>query len=142
MPKSKFTYDERKTLINNPNVKNVGYNTITYEEAFKLRAVKEYLNGGRKAEEIFANSGLPVEFIGANRIRSSLSNWTIKFKKQGLIGLQDKRAYNGKYKKDDTLKILEKKYQVTVEFLETTVAEHFYQSERATNNEYQNTVDN
>ncbi|MGL4623675.1 MAG: helix-turn-helix domain-containing protein [Culicoidibacterales bacterium] len=96
--RSKFTFEQRKILEQNPYIETVSYNTLTYTEDFKILIVLENLKGDKTAVQIFESYGFSVAEIGEKRMRSSVSTWTIKYQNEGPIGLIDKRKANGQGK--------------------------------------------
>ena len=83
----KFTTEEMLELQKNPNIVRCSQKAITYSKDFKLRAVKQYLEGDMYAFQIFKRAGFNIDLIGRNIIKGNLGRWKKKYKKNGEAGL-------------------------------------------------------
>jgi transposase len=81
-----FTAHERDILTNNPNILEVNEHGIKYSPEFKLKAVKENING-KSPLEIFVSSGLSM--LGREKAKDCLKRWKKVYKKSGERGLLD-----------------------------------------------------
>ena len=90
MSKKIFTGEEIKILSKNKYVKNVTTKAITYTSEFRRIFIAESKNGSLP-RTTFENHGFDVEIIGIKRINSAASRWKNAYKKQGVLGLDDRR---------------------------------------------------
>lgn len=91
MSNKKFTIQEQEQLRNNPWVKKVSENSITYTEEFREYFINQY-NIGIGPTQIFKEAGLNPKILGAKRIKCS-SNRFRKMDKR-IEGLKDTRTTN------------------------------------------------
>lgn len=91
MSKIKFTIYEIEQFRNNPWIKNISENSITYTEEFREHFILEY-NKGKSPSVIFREAGFNIEILGKDRISSA----TKRFKKMSkrVNGLKDTRTSN------------------------------------------------
>ena len=54
----------------------------------------EEVNKGSLSLEIFEKAGFDITIIGMDRVYSSVKRWRASYKKNGSMGLQDKRKNN------------------------------------------------
>lgn len=90
MSKRHFTKEEIETLKKNKYVKRVGNKGITYTDAFKLFAISEY-DKGSVPTMIFEKAGFDIVMLGGIRIKSALMRWREAYRKDGVMGLRDRR---------------------------------------------------
>ena len=94
MSHKKFTDQEKKELLKNPNILKVGRCCVTYCSEFKIRAIREYQKG-KFPFEIFIDAGINIDILGRNNPQKCLSRWKKTFNQQGEEGL--KKESRGKY---------------------------------------------
>ncbi len=79
MSKRFFNEFQRKQLENNRNVKDVSDRSITYQPAFKVKAVKENIEG-KGPMAIFKAAGFDVDLIGHRKPNQCLKRWRRRIK--------------------------------------------------------------
>lgn len=90
MSKILFTKEDIKKLKTNKNILKVSEYSITYNYAFKILFIDEYI-AGKLPRQIFAENGFDINVIGLKRIEQSACRWNATYKKDGIIGLADTR---------------------------------------------------
>jgi len=116
--KIKFSQEQRGELIKNSNVIKCSEKAITYNKNFKVSAVKQYLEDGKMANEIFRNAGFDLDIIGKDIPKHCLRDWNGVFKTKGLDGLKiESRGRGGGRPK--TKEVTEKE---RIKYLEAEVA--------------------
>ena len=91
----KFTDSEVLELKKNPNIKKCSNKAITYSNSFKTLAVKQFLDDGLFASQIFRKAGFNIALIGKNIPKDRLKNWLGIYRKKGDAGLlKDGRGHN------------------------------------------------
>ncbi|MCU0679987.1 MAG: hypothetical protein MUF50_01620 [Planctomycetes bacterium] len=112
-----FNEEQIVELRKNKNVLRCSAKSITYSQAFKLRAIKQYFEEGMAPNQIFEEAGFKLDWMGEYRTRTSLKRWRDKYKLYGQTSLtKENRGGPGRRKKaakDDKSKI---------EYLETKIA--------------------
>jgi hypothetical protein len=115
---NKFSQEQAVELLNNVNVSKCSEKAITYAKDFKVRAVKQYLEEGKAAKEIFRLAGFDLDTIGKDTPKDCLGDWCKIFRTKGAIGLQtENRGKGGGRPK--AKEMTEKK---RIEYLEAEVA--------------------
>ncbi|SUJ14154.1 Uncharacterised protein [Sporosarcina pasteurii] len=94
MSKIIFNEIQRKQLEANPNVASVSDRAIQYHAEFKIRAVKENMNG-KGPTQIFIENGFDLDVIGVKKATSSLCRWRDTYKTYGEQGLLEERRGRG-----------------------------------------------
>jgi transposase len=94
MSKIIFNEHQCRVLAKNPNVASVSERAIQYTPEFKLRAVKENLDGKGPAT-IFSESGFDLEIIGTKKAQSALDRWRATYKTLGEQGFLEERRGKG-----------------------------------------------
>lgn len=94
MSKIIFNEFQRKQLESNLNVASVSDRAIQYNPEFKIRAVKENLEG-KGPIQIFTENGFNLEVIGAKKAQSALSRWRSTYKTFGEQGFLEERRGKG-----------------------------------------------
>lgn len=82
-----FTPQQRSKLLANRNVKDVSEKTISFTPDFKIKSVRQYLDG-TSPDQIFKNAGLSLEFFKEGYARNSMKKWVKKFKNEGEDSLR------------------------------------------------------
>lgn len=82
----KFSEEQQILLSRNNNVKKVSEKLISYSEAFKMQAIKEYHNG-KSGAKILKEAGFDLNMIGKDTPRLSLQRWRRTYSKFGALGL-------------------------------------------------------
>lgn len=77
-----FTPKQRSKLLANRNVQDVTEKTISFLPEFKIRSVRQYLDG-LSPDQIFGNAGFPLEFFKKDYFRHCLKRWLKKFNEEG-----------------------------------------------------------
>lgn len=94
MSKIIFSEFQMKQLEKNPNVIKVSERSITYSASFKIKAVKENLNG-KGPSDIFLENGFDLEVIGRGKPQSCLKRWRTTYKQLGESGFTEERRGKG-----------------------------------------------
>ena len=94
MSKIIFNEIQIKLLESNPNVDHVSERSISYTPDFKIRAVKENLNG-KGPVQIFIEHGFDLQVIGSNKPNSCLKRWRKTFNQFGEDGFLTERRGKG-----------------------------------------------
>ena len=90
----KYTDEQRKLIELNSNVIKCGSTGISFKKEFKLKAVKEYLDG-MSASVIFTEAGFDRNLIGKNIPKERVRAWSKNYKEKGEVGLlKDGRGNN------------------------------------------------
>lgn len=63
MNQSKFSTDQIKVLLSNPNVTKCSNKAISYNKEFKIMAVKQYNEEGKTANQIFREARFDLNII-------------------------------------------------------------------------------
>lgn len=88
-----FTKKQIKELLKNKNIDKCSPKTITYNNKFKLMAIKKYNEGGYTPRMIFEEAGFDLCIVDKKRREDCLRRWKRKFQKQGATGLvKEKRG--------------------------------------------------
>lgn len=82
-----FTPQQRSKLLANRNVLGVSEKTISFTPDFKIKSVRQYLEG-TSPDQIFKNAGLPLEYFKERYARNCLKKWVKKFKDEGEDSLR------------------------------------------------------
>lgn len=117
MSKRIFSGDQIKELLQNPNVKKCSKRSITYDQRFKITAVRDW-QSGLSPQEIFAQAGFGIKLIGDETPKNCLGRWRKIFKEKGSQGLSaETRGQSGGRPKKNWQNDKEK-----IKYLEATVA--------------------
>lgn len=108
MSKKVFTGKEIKLLSENPYVKSVSLNGITYTNEFKELLITEY-GKGKLPRDIFEECGFDINVIGKKRMQSAADRWRAAYRENGVNGLSDTRKGNSGRPSEREL-TLEEKY--------------------------------
>ena len=95
MSKRIFTVEQIKDLSQNKSVVRCSERSITYDQAFKIMAVRRYLEDGLPARQIFDEAGLPVSVVGLHAAQDCLGDWVRIFKAHGVGGLNHETRGRG-----------------------------------------------
>lgn len=82
-----FTPNQRSKLLANRNVQDVSEKTISFTPDFKIKSVRQYLDG-TSPDQIFINAGLPLEYFKEGYARNCIKKWVKKFKNEGEDSLR------------------------------------------------------
>ena len=96
MSKRIFTVEQIKELTKNINVDNCSEKSITYNKAFKVRAVEKYYENGYSPRMIFEEAGFDISIIGIDAPRDGLQRWRKTYREKGahLLGLEQRGKHN------------------------------------------------
>ena len=92
---NKYTDQEREILLKNPNILKVGDRNITYNNEFKLKAIKKNEEGVSPIQ-IFKEAGINVSILGVANPKSCIKKWKKIYKKYGEQGLIKEKRGHGK----------------------------------------------
>ncbi len=105
MSKRRFTKEDIEILSKNENVSKCSEKAITYGNAFKIKAVKQYKDG-KSSRDIFTEAGFDIRVIGKDRPKEQMKQWNKIVRIKGLEGLgketRGKRGGRPKKPKDLT----------------------------------------
>ena len=97
MSKIRFTAEQVAELRTNENVTKCSDKAISYSKDFKIKAVKQYLDEGMSAKQIFKEAGFDLRIIGRDNPKSCLGDWRRIFKIKGQEGLMaETRGWSGR----------------------------------------------
>lgn len=82
MGNERYTETQIQRLESNPHVKNVSDQTISYEPAFKLKAVQENQTG-KGPLQIFVEHDLNIDILGSHHPKECLKLWRKIYKQHG-----------------------------------------------------------
>ena len=88
MSKIIFNIHQINQLEANPNVASVSERSIQYTGPFKVKAVRENLDG-KGPQQIFTEAGFDLAVIGKQKAKSALERWRRTYRKDGEDGLLD-----------------------------------------------------
>ncbi len=94
MSKIIFNEIQIKLLESNRNVDHVSERSISYTPDFKIRAVKENLNGKGPAQ-LFIEHGFDLQVIGSEKPKQCLKRWRKTFNQFGEDGFLTERRGKG-----------------------------------------------
>jgi len=104
-----FTEKEIASLSNNPYIKNISAEAITYTDEFKRIFIAES-EKGKPSRVIFEEHGFAVAIIGMTRVRQARNRWKSSYRSKGVLGLDDARKSNSG-RPSDKERSLEEKYE-------------------------------
>jgi transposase len=94
MSKIIFNEIQIKLLESNSNVDHVSERSISYKPEFKIKAVKENLNG-KGPVQIFIEHGFDLQVIGTEKPNQCLKRWRKTFNSLGEEGFLTERRGKG-----------------------------------------------
>lgn len=95
-----LTPSQRSKLLSNRNVQEASEKSVSYTAAFKIKAVKQYLDGV-PPDQIFLDAGIPIKIFKVDYSRSCIKRWVQKFQSRGEESLkEDGRGNTGRPKKE------------------------------------------
>ena len=116
MDKKLFTREEIRELSSNENVTKCSDKAISYSKAFKIEAVRLYIEKGFGSSEIFENAGFKLKVIGKNKPSDCINRWCKVNRKKGVAGLEtETRGRGGGRPKKNGLTDAEKIERLEVE---------------------------
>lgn len=89
-----FTPDQKKVLLENPNVLKITENHLVFKPEFKVKAVEFYLRG-MTADEIFISHGFDPSFFEDSYFRFSLKRWKLRYELKGKNSLMEEDRGKG-----------------------------------------------
>jgi hypothetical protein len=117
MSKRIFNEKQIKELLKNPNVEKCSDKSISYNNDFKVLAVRKYY-AGLSPNEIFRQANFDIKMIGCETPTDRLRNWRKIFKEKGVQKLSvENRGKKGGRPKTNWSNEKEK-----IKYLETQVA--------------------
>lgn len=93
MTKRIFTPQELKQLQSNRNVEQCTLRSITYHQAFKQQALREYQEAYRTPQEIFIGAGFDLKIIGTETPKQCIARWK-RDGTGGKRGRKKKQVFN------------------------------------------------
>ena len=121
MSKRIFNKEQMVELTKNKNVQKCSEKSITYNNIFKIKAVKQYYDEYMMPNEIFKQAGFDLEIIGKETPRGCLKSWKKIFQRKGITALRTENRGKGggrpKKIKDKTDKDKIKRLEATVVYL-------------------------
>jgi transposase len=94
MNRTLFSEAAMRILEANPNVEHVSETNITYTAAFKLAAVRAYMEG-QTPMEIFLKAGFNLDVVGRKKPKHSLKRWRDTYTDRGEAGLLEEQRGKG-----------------------------------------------
>ena len=111
-----FNQEQIKELLKNKNVDKCSSTSITYNKAFKFKAIRQYYHEGFSPSMIFKQAGFDLNIISKKKAKDCLTRWRRVYNKQGKNQLlKENRGGQGgrpraKYENDkEKIKYLETK---------------------------------
>ena len=92
MSKRIFSGEQMKELLANENIAKCSDKSITYENDFKIRAIKQYNEDGLTSSKIFRQAGFDLDLIGRETAKDCLKRWNKMYRTKGVEGLADSRG--------------------------------------------------
>ncbi|HDZ85102.1 MAG TPA: IS3 family transposase, partial [Candidatus Moranbacteria bacterium] len=87
MSTRRFSNEQIKVLLKNPNAEGCSEKSIKYSKSFKVAAVREW-QAGVSPQQIFTQAGFDTYAIGKKKPKDCLLRWRRIFKKKGEEGLR------------------------------------------------------
>jgi len=115
MSKQEYSKFQIKELLNNPNVKNCSSKYITFNDDFKLLALKLDKQWVIH-RDIFIKFWFPEYIINSKIPEKSLKNWRYNAKHKWIESLQNTQKWRKKKENFDISKMTKDEY---IEYLET-----------------------
>ncbi len=120
MSKIIFNMTQINQFEENPNVASVSERSIQYTAEFKVKAVRENMEG-KGPQQIFTEAGFDLTVIRKRKAQSSLNRWRQTFRKDGEEGLRnDKRGKalgGGRPKTDESMERRLAKAEARIKYL-------------------------
>lgn len=91
---STFTSKKRSKLLANRNVKDVTEKNVSFESAFKIKAVHKFKDG-ISPDSIFEEAGIPLEYFKDDYCRNCIKRWFKKFEETGEESLHEDNRGSG-----------------------------------------------
>ena len=95
MGKGRFSPEEKKLLLSNPNVTKVTDQTVSYTDEFREYFLKQY-DAGIKPSQIFLQAGFEPSVLGCKRIERTSARWR-KERENGSEERRRKRIADKEY---------------------------------------------
>ena len=108
---------QRRILLENTNVEKITEKFVVYTSGFKVKTVKQYLNG-ESPNDIFLKANIPIELFIKGYCLSCIKRWKKKYLEQGPESLkEDKRGHAtiGRPKKENLDELTYEELQAMVE---------------------------
>lgn len=80
----RFTEQQIKELLQNPNVERCSEKSISYSKEFKIKAVDRYQKVGVSPNQIFTEAGFNLDLIGKEVPGDCLHCWLKIFRTKGI----------------------------------------------------------
>jgi hypothetical protein len=80
----RFTQEQIKELLQNPNVEKCSEKSISYSKDFKIKAVDKYQKDGVSPNQIFTEAGFDLNLIGKEVPSDCLYCWLKIFRIKGI----------------------------------------------------------
>ena len=100
MNKIKFSEEQIKELLANKNVVRCSNKSITYNNAFKIFAVKRYYEDDCSPQMIFLEAGFNLNVIGRKHPKECLRRWREIYNQKGDSGLAKETRGRGRPRKN------------------------------------------
>ena len=107
MSKKMFSKKEIEILSKNIYVKNISKKSVTYTSEFRRIFIAESQHE-LLPRIIFEKYGFDVQLLGIKRVQAAASRWRQAYKKDGVLGLDDRRKENSGRPLERELSIVEK----------------------------------
>jgi len=85
---------QRRKLLENPNVEKITEKFIQYSSSFKIKAVERYLRGDHP-DQIFTDAKILINFFEKQYARHCLKRWKKKYEEEGAESLTNDRRGTG-----------------------------------------------
>lgn len=115
----RFSKEQIKTLLKNPNVEGCSGKSIKYSKDFKVAAIKKW-QSGISPKQIFIQAGFDVYAIGKKKPKDCLLRWRRIFNEKSEKGL--KTEQRGKSKSGGRPKKKWNNNKEKIKYLEAEIA--------------------
>jgi hypothetical protein len=116
----RFTQEQIRELLQNPNVEKCSEKSISYSKEFKIGAVDKYQKVGTSPNQIFTEAGFDLNLIGKEVPGDCLHCWLKVFRTKGIKELSVETR--GRSKSGGRTKINWSDDKEKIKYLETKVA--------------------
>lgn len=109
-----FNQKQIEELLNNKNVVKCSPKSITYNNKFKLEAIRKYYDKGYSPKIIFEEAGFNLSWIGKDKPKQCLKRWKDKYRQGKGALIKENRGGPGRRSKHIN--------KDSIEYLKTKIA--------------------
>lgn len=115
-----FTQKQINELLKNKNVDKCSPKSITYNNKFKVDAVKKYYQQGYSPSMIFKEAGFDLSVVDSDKAKGCLGRWRKIYNEQGEAKLS--KSHKGGPRRKKEFKTKYKNSKEKIKYLETKLA--------------------